>query len=894
MPVILIKSANVPSAVLGGTITYTIMVRNGGPDGATNVVVSDPLAPSLTFVAGSVILNGNSLPGASIISGVSLGTIAAGAAQTVVFQASVTSLPAPTADNTSSAAYIPEGLTETVTVVSNQVSIPIGLATVTVAKSANLPDLTLGDTMIFTSVITNNGAEPLTSVLFSDPVPPGASFVPGSVVIDSLVSPEADPSAGIQLSDIGPGVSVTVSFFVTITSLPPGGNIANTSSVTYTSGGQNGSNLSGTIVRRVFVPIYLITKTADKSFTVVGDIITYSIGVTNNGTTTANLSLIDPVHPGATFIANTVTINGKTIPGARPGLGIAVGNVQLGVLTLIQYQVRVNTIPSPAFVTNTVTGTYDTFLPSGRAISGPAGSSSNSVFVVDPRISLQLETGASAAMAGETLTYIVTATNLGNANAQLTVTSTIPEGSQFVGDSVTVEGTALPGINPEQGVDLGTLAPGQMIRFTYQVIVSAPPQDADLFTVATGVGLYEDAIPANVSPASLIVPVLLAEASLSTVASFVVPGNTVSFSLAIVNESASLALDSIVSFFSLPQGLEFIPGSVTVNGISVAVISLEAGIPVGTLAPGAEVGISLSVQVTDTEASGQPISATVQYSVNQQGLYTVPSNTLQLIVVNTLPQVTKQVDAAQVSPGDIVSYTIQASVPSGQPLSAILVDAVPTGLQYVPGSLLINGSSSGYQDLSEGVPLGLVSTDNPVTIFFRTSVLTVPESSISQPLQASNSANVIFSTGDNRVNIASPPAVSVITTAEYRISASASPSVSEAGETVAVSITLSVIGSQAAAGTLTGFLPPGLLLLNETLTVNGQPAVLADQSLPLGLLNPGSVYQIQFSCLIPLDFIAASTSGSAVLSYNYSLEGRLYHGKAVAPSYQIFVEQLLE
>lgn len=894
MSVILVKSANVPSAVLGGTITYTIMVRNGGPDGATNVVVSDPLAPGITFVAESVTLNGNPISGASIVSGVPLGTIAAGAVQTVAFQASVTSLPAPTADNTSSAAYIPEGLTETVTVISNQVSTPIGLATVTVAKSANLPDLTLGDTMIYTSVITNSGTEPLTNVSFSDPVPLGASFVPGSVLIDSLVSPEADPGAGIQLSDIGPGDSVTVAFFVTVTSLPPGGSITNTSSVSYASGGGIGSNLSDAVARRVFVPIYSIIKSADKSFTFVGDIITYSIAVTNNGNITSNLSLIDPVQPGATFIANTVTINGVTIPGARPGLGIAVGNVQLGVLTTIQYQVRVNTIPSPAFVTNTVTGTYDTFLPSGRAISGPAGSSSISVFVVDPRISLQLETAALAAMAGETIVYTLTATNLGNANAQLTVASTIPDGSQFVGDSVTVDGTALPGIDPEQGVDLGAIAPGQSIHVTYQVIVLAPPQDANLFTVATGVGLYEDAIPANVSPASLIVAVLLAEANLSTVASFVLPGNTVSFSLVVVNESTTLALDSIVSFISLPQGLEFIPGSVTVNGISVAVASLEAGIPVGTLAPGAEIGISLSVQVTDTDASGQPISASVQYSVNQQGLYTVPSNTLQLIVVTALPQVTKQVDAAQVSPGDIVSYTIQAAVPSGQPLSAVLSDTLPAGLQYVPGSLLLNGSPSDSQDLTGGVPLGLISTDNPVTIFFRASVLTVPESSISQPLQASNSGNVIFSTGDNTVTIVSSPAVSVITTAAYRISATPSTTVSEAGEVIAISISLSVIGSQAANGSLSGFVPAGFVLLDESLTIDGQPASLVNQSLPLGELNPGAIYQIQFSCLIPSGFIAVSTSGSAVLSYNYSLEERLYRGTAIAPSYQVFVEQLLE
>ncbi|OXM13977.1 DUF7507 domain-containing protein [Paenibacillus herberti] len=894
MPVTLVKSTNVPSVVLGGTITYTIVITNSGPGGATNVVVTDPLTPGINFVAGSVTVDGTSQPSASILSGIPLGTIALGATQTITFQALVTSLPAPVINNTSSAAYVPEGGTETVTVLSNQLSIPAGLATVTVAKSASLPDLTVRDILTYTSVITTNGVDMLTNVSFTDLVPPGTSFVLGSVTVDGVVAPDANPGTGIPLSNIAAGASVSISFFVSIDSLPPSRNVTNTSSVSYMSGGISGTNLSAPVVRRVFVPIYTLVKTVNKTVTFVGDIITYSVVVTNNGNITANLSVVDPVQTGATFIPNTVTVNGTPVPGARPGLGISLGNFPIGVSAVIQYQVRVNTIPTPPFVMNTVTATYDTLLPSGRAISGSVPPSSASVFVVDPRISLQLEASAAAATGGETLVYTVTATNIGNANAQLTVTSSIPSGAQFVVNSVTVQGTAQPGINPEQGVDLGTISPGQSVSFSYQVIVSIPLSVPDLFNTATGAGLFEGIVPANVAPASLIVPIQLAQASLSTVASFVVPGDRVDFSLVIVNQSTVLDLDSVVSFVPLPPGLEFIPGSVTVNGITVPVINLEAGIPVGILASGAQIGVSFSVQVTGVEASEQPISASVQYSVNQQGLFTVQSNTLELIVVDILPQVTKQVDAAQISPGDIVSYVVQALVPSGEPLNAVLVDNVPAGLQYVPNSLLINGTPSEAQDLSGGVPLGLVSTLEPVTVFFRALVLNIPPQSISQPLQASNSALVSFSTGNNRVDILSPPALSVITTAAFRIIATPSPPLSEAGEIVTISISITAIGSQAAEGSLSGFTPAGFLLLNETITVNGQPAALVNQNIPLGVLNPGDVIQIQFNCFIPFDFIAATTTGSAILSFDYDLEGRIYHGMAAAPSYQIVVEEILE
>ena len=42
------------TARVGGTITYNLTVSNGGPDSATNVVLSDPIPANTTFVSASV------------------------------------------------------------------------------------------------------------------------------------------------------------------------------------------------------------------------------------------------------------------------------------------------------------------------------------------------------------------------------------------------------------------------------------------------------------------------------------------------------------------------------------------------------------------------------------------------------------------------------------------------------------------------------------------------------------------------------------------------------------------------------------------------------------------------------------------------------------------------
>src|SRR5207344_2594473 len=40
-----------PTVALGGNITYTIHVANAGPSAATNVTISDPFQPGLTFIS---------------------------------------------------------------------------------------------------------------------------------------------------------------------------------------------------------------------------------------------------------------------------------------------------------------------------------------------------------------------------------------------------------------------------------------------------------------------------------------------------------------------------------------------------------------------------------------------------------------------------------------------------------------------------------------------------------------------------------------------------------------------------------------------------------------------------------------------------------------------------
>ena len=65
------------------------------------------------------------------------------------------------------------------------------------------------------------------------------------------------------------------------------------------------------------------------------------------------------------------------------------------------------------------------------------------------------------------------------------MTDPTPAGTNFVPNSVTVNGVSLPGVNPSSGVNVGTVTPGQIITLIYQVTVTTLPPDGIITNTAT-------------------------------------------------------------------------------------------------------------------------------------------------------------------------------------------------------------------------------------------------------------------------------------------------------------------------------------------------------------------------------------------------------------------------
>ncbi|MNP66606.1 hypothetical protein D3C76_1623340 [compost metagenome] len=74
----------------------------------------------------------------------------------------------------------------------------------------------VGDIINYTIVVTNNGIVAVNNVVLVDPIPAGSQFVIGSVAVDGVQRPTANPAAGIVIGTIAAGASSTVTFQVQV------------------------------------------------------------------------------------------------------------------------------------------------------------------------------------------------------------------------------------------------------------------------------------------------------------------------------------------------------------------------------------------------------------------------------------------------------------------------------------------------------------------------------------------------------------------------------------------------------------------------------------------------------------------------------------------------------
>ena len=161
-----------------------------------------------------------------------------------------------------------------------------------------------------------------------------------------------------------------------------------------------------------------IHKTVDKESVKIGDTLTYTISVKNNGDKVAKAIIYDNVPEGTVLLNkdNNEDENTKKLTWRV--------TVEPGETEKVEFTVRVKaekgTIKNSAIINGKTTNETETGIIN---ITG------------------KKEVNATEAKVGDTLTYTITLTNNGNADGTVTVTDEIPTGITLVADSITANGS---------------------------------------------------------------------------------------------------------------------------------------------------------------------------------------------------------------------------------------------------------------------------------------------------------------------------------------------------------------------------------------------------------------------------------------------------------------------
>ncbi|MEG2194369.1 MAG: SdrD B-like domain-containing protein, partial [Terrisporobacter sp.] len=491
-----VKSVNKSYANVGDVVTYTIKIDNTCQSPLTNVSFLDAVPPGFNFVGGSVHINSTlySLydPGLGFV----VPDIPGGTTTTITFDALAVSIPSPNPTNniaTVNYSYTPVvgGIPNTFKVQSNPTPVTINNATLLTTKTVDNAYAKIGDTLTYTITAKNTGNVPATNVVMTDPLQAGTSFVTGSVSSASTFT-GTDPATGITLTNpIPPGGSVTITYKVTVISIPTPNPIPNTATFNYkyvvdpsVPAGVVGTNTTPVANTQVNTALLVNTKSVDNLYANVGDTLTYTLTFKNTGNVNANNVIItDPLPAGTTLVPGSL-ISSIPYTGTDLASGLTLtAPITPGQTLTITYKVLVgNTIPTPNPIPNTATSSY-TFtvnpaIPDSASSNGTTNtvdtqinhadllSPGNFVKTVDNKL----------AKVGDTLTYTLVIKNTGNVNANnVVITDPIPNGTAFVAGSIT---STIPfnGTSPASGITLTAPIPaGGSVTITYKVTVVSVP-----------------------------------------------------------------------------------------------------------------------------------------------------------------------------------------------------------------------------------------------------------------------------------------------------------------------------------------------------------------------------------------------------------------------------------
>ncbi|MCB8818791.1 DUF11 domain-containing protein, partial [Desulfosporosinus shakirovi] len=856
-----VKSVDKDFAAVGDTLTYTVVIPNNSLVDANNVIFTDIEPPDTAFVPGSFTLNGVPVLGADPNLGVNIGTVPTGGSATVTFQVIIQALPIPNPIvnqavlnyeyQSSVGGPILSGSANT-----NQVTTQVNSAELTMVKSVDQAFATIGDTLTYTTVITNTGDVLASNVFFEDIPPAGSLFVPNSVTVNAVAQPGVDPGVGFNIGDLAAGATVTVTFQVIVNSLPVPAQLINTATATFQYQIDPGqppvteTASSNPVTTQVNVAAVSVVKSVDQATAITGDILTYTTVITNNGNIPLlNVIFTDTPPAGSSFVPGSVTVNGVPQLLLNPSPpGFSIGDIPSGAAVTVTFQVLVTVVPVPPTLpelinTSTIDYQYE-IDPNLPPLNGTMTSNPVITEIILGELGVVKSVDQAFATVGDTLTYTSVITNQGNVEASdIFFLDAPPLGTAFVPGSVTINGVPQAGLDPALGFSIpagppnDVLAPSGVVTVTFQVTISSlpvPPLLTNQSLVNYRFGESPIIVTAPSNPVTTQVNVSAVNVLKSVDQATAITGDTLTYTTVITN-NGNIPLQNVIFTDTPPAGTSFVSGSVTVNGVSQPLVNpTPPGFSVGDIAVGATVTVVFQVLVTVVPVPpALPVltnTSTIDYQYqidpNLPPLNgTMTSNPVVTEVILGELGIVKSVDQGFATVGDTLTYTsVITNQGNVEANNIFFFDAPPAGTAFVPGSVTINGVPQAGLDPTLGFsipaapPNDVLPPGGAVTVGFQVTISALPV-----PPQVTNNSLVEYQFGESPVIVTavSNPATTQVNVTLLNMVKSVDKVTAITGEILTYTTVISNTGNVPLLNVLFTDTPPaGTSFVSGSVTVN--------------------------------------------------------------------------
>ncbi|OYN96869.1 hypothetical protein CGZ96_11275 [Enemella evansiae] len=659
------KTSLTNPVVAGQQARFSIRIVNNGPSDATNVTLTDPTPAGTTFLSANT--SQGTCTGTGTVS-CQIGTIAAGASVTVTLaytvdpgrQTAITN----TATATSDTSDPNQGNnTGSVTVT------PTASADLQISKTQTPQQFNYGDTIDYTLSVLNNGPSTARSVVITDTLPAGVTFVSASSGC-SVSGQTVTCAAG----DLDPQQTASVTIRVR-TPADGSGPLSNTARVSSATTDPVAANNTATYTASggQEADVAIVKTTSGNGTLVAGQQVTYTLRVSNNGPSAASgITVRDTLPAGVSYVSSsgaTCSASGQTVTCTFASLEPGAANAR--TITIV------GQVGPDVRGTSGNTATVSSETPADPTTSdNTSTSTSNVVGQADVFVSLTPDT--QTVNAGSEATFQLVVGNNGPSTARnVVVTGQVPPGMTPVlgssGGACTVTGGTVT-------CNFGTLQPGQTLPpITLRARVEhdvAPGTSIDL-TAEVQSSTTDTNNDNNVDSARVNVTALADLAVTKSVQpSPLVAGGQASFIIDVTNNGPSDAR-TVVLTDQIPAGFQISsaniagqPCTVTGQTVSCSRPLIASGdviriVVAGTVAANATGSLSNTATVTSAtpDNNQQNNSGSVTAPITQSADLQVTKQAPARVVAGS--EINYQITVANTGPSDAAGVVVNDVFPAG-------------------------------------------------------------------------------------------------------------------------------------------------------------------------------------------------------------------------------------